>query len=435
MSISGVLRRSRYLLRARVRPTMLERHSIASESGGNRMNMGTPEHPEGVPHWSNKAMFSRDLERRRKQQHGFWLFFKECCGRCEGSGFIENILTDVTAVRTESEYGGFRPDILLERADSPPIWLEITHTSPPSRAKLAFCAAHGIDVFELDGSRRPIDASVRMAHISPRNCRQPRRQRLFDLWQQMARLDDPIVGIREDFRSPVRKRREEEAFWSDFEARRQDVAAGRLRCTRCNKPFMKQDDGFAVSYIYIHRPTEGCGRVPFCQECEFAIRGGWHGVFPDDASSWGLDDECAACLSILADQEKEWTSIERLRTLSMPESYGTRLVQEPRRRHQEYIVGNRTVSRSELQSVLVMFQYILVRFLPMGRYAGRMLEELISIEKAVLYANRIFDWDWLEGIGESYVPTHDSPDMSRGDKFLFPRRWWTELPPCPLAIV
>ena len=39
------------------------------------MNMGTPEQPEGVQHWSNVAMFAQKLEFRRKRQQGFWLFF------------------------------------------------------------------------------------------------------------------------------------------------------------------------------------------------------------------------------------------------------------------------------------------------------------------------------------------------------------------------
>ena len=158
------------------------------------MNMGTPGQPESVSHWSNKAMYSHKLERRRKRQQGFWLFFKECCGKCEGGGFVENILADVTAVKSEADYGGFRPDILLERGDKPPIWLEVTHTSLPSPSKLAYCADQGIDVFELEGSQRPVDSTVRKAHISPRNCRKRQRQRLVDLWRHMATLDDPIGG-------------------------------------------------------------------------------------------------------------------------------------------------------------------------------------------------------------------------------------------------
>ena len=176
------------------------------------MNMGTLENPEGLPHWSNTAMFSHKLEGHRKRQEAFWLFFNECCGQCEGGGFVENILDGVTAVRREAEYGGFRPDILLEREDKLPLWLEFTHTSPPSERKQAYCKAHGIDVFEVDGSRRPLESTVMKVHISPRNCRKDQRLRLFALWRHMESLDDPVLGIREDFRSPARQHSEREAF-------------------------------------------------------------------------------------------------------------------------------------------------------------------------------------------------------------------------------
>ncbi len=399
------------------------------------MNMGTPGHPEGVPHWSNKAMYSHKLERRRKRQQGFWLFFKECCGQCEGGGFVENILADVTAVKSEADYGGFRPDILLERGDKPPIWLEVTHTSLPSPSKLAYCADQGIDVFELEGSQRPVDSTVRKAHISPRNCRKRQRQRLVDLWRHMASLDDPKVGIKEDFRSPERQCREREAFWAEVNERGQDVADGKLHCARCGEPFTGDGGGFSVSFTLTHRPDGGCGEVPFCQQCNFAIGGGWDGVYPDDADSWGLDGECPACQPILAEQEKHWDEATRRRSLRMPESYGSRLVQEPERRQQEYIVGDQPISRTELQSVLIMFKYILGRVLQTHPKTGMMLREVNKIESAVLYANNIHDWDWLEGIGESYVSDHDAPDVSKGDKFLYPKWWWPVLPPCPLTIV
>ena len=176
---------------------------------------------------------------------------------------MENILTDVTAVKVEADYDGFHPDILIARDDKPPIWLEFTHTSPPSVSKLAYCAAHSIDVFELEGSQRPVDSAVRKAYISLRNCRKRQRQRLFDLWRHMASLDDPIVGIREDFRSPERQRREREAFWAEFKRRRQDVADGKLRCARCDKPFVVEDGGYSLSFIQTHRLDGGCGKVPF----------------------------------------------------------------------------------------------------------------------------------------------------------------------------
>ena len=158
-------------------------------------------------------------------------------------------------------------------------------------------------------------------------------------------------------------------------------------------------------------------------------------MYPDDSGSWGLDEECTVCQPILAEQAKQMDEASRRRSVWMPESYGNRLVQEPERRQQEYIVGNRTVSRNELQSVLMMFKYVLVTVLPNRSDANRMLNQVDRIKKAVLYANNILDWDWLEGIGESYVPSHDTPDVSKCDKFLHPKRRWLVLPPCPLTMV
>ena len=401
----------------------------------NRMNMGTPLNPEGVPHWSNTAMYSHILERRRKKQQGFWLFFAECCGRCVGGGFVENILADVTAVKREAGYGGFIPDVLLERGDNSPIWLEFTHTSPPSASKLAYCASNGIDIFELDGSQRPIDSVVRKAHISPRNCRNRRRQRLIDLWRQIAKSEDPSVGIREDFRSPERQRREREEFWNEVRASHQAVDDGALRCARCSEPFVSEGERYSVSYIETHDPGGSCGEVPFCRDCSFAIGGGWDGVYPGDADLWGLDEECVDCKPFLAEHKKRLDESQSRRSVLMSEPYGSRLVVEPQRRRQEYIVGSRTVSRGELQSVLMMFKFVLTKMLPADQDSRIMLNEVERIEKAVQYANNVSDWDWFEGVGESYVPEGDSSDGSIGDRFLYPKRWWHTLPPCPLTLI
>ena len=399
------------------------------------MNMGTPQQLEGVAHWSNKAMFAHKLERRRRRQQGFWLFFRECCGQCNGRGFVQNILADVTDVKAEANYGGFRPDILLLRGDKPPIWLEVTATSKPSQRKLAYCARNGIDVFELEGSQRPVDATVRRAHIAPRNCRQRQRERLADLWHQMANLDDLKVGIREDFRSPERQRRDDAAFWAEVERQRRDIIDGNLRCARCDTSSSSEDGNLSLSFIYTHKPDESCGEVPFCQQCDFEVRGGWDGKYPDDAALWGMDDECFACQPFLAEQAEQLNDASRARTLWMPEPYGSRLVQEPERRPQEYIVGDRTTTRDELLSILLMFKYILIRVLPPDHHTKMMLNQIDKIEKSVRYANNIRDWDWLEGIGESYLPEYETPDGSKGDRFLYPKRWWPKLPPCPLTIV
>lgn len=399
------------------------------------MNMGTPGHPEGIEHWSNKTIYSHKLESRRRRQQAFWLFFRECCGECEDIGYVENILSGVTSVKMEADYGNFRPDILLERRNKPPLFLEFTHTHPPSQRKLAYCSKHGIDIFELEGSQRPINSTVRKAHISHQNCRNRQRRRLFDLWQHMASQDDPIVGIKEDFRSHERQQQEQHAFWSEFEVRRQEVASGTLRCARCDTPFAIIDGGFRLSSIDTHRPDGLCGEIHLCEECEFAIRGGWNGVYPEDAGSWGLVEGCPTCQPIIAQQERELSEGKPRRSVSMPESYGHRLVWEPERRRQAYIVGNQSVTRDEMQSILMMFQLVLTGVLSDWNYSAVMQKEVRRIGAAVLYANNIRDWDWLDGIGESYVPDHDYPDGFGGNSYLYPKRWWQELPPCPLTIV
>ena len=113
------------------------------------MKLGTPMQPECVPHWSNKVMWRHKLELNRRHQQGFWLFYDTCRGRWEAGGYVENVMYGVTAVRMEAEQGGYRPDILLERGAKRPLWLEVTYTSRPSEAKLAYCSNHGIDLSEL----------------------------------------------------------------------------------------------------------------------------------------------------------------------------------------------------------------------------------------------------------------------------------------------
>ena len=50
----------------------------------------------------------------------------------------------------------------------------------------------------------------------------------------------------------------------------------------------------------------------------------------------------------------------------------------------------------------------------------------------------MMNWDWLEGIGDSYVPDHETRGYSKQDRLLYLKRWgpaWTELPPCPLNLI
>ena len=390
--------------------------------------MGTSEHPESVPHWSNVAMFANKLENFRKRQKGFWLLFRECCGQCRGGGFIENILTDVTAVRREHPAGNYQPDITLERGDSPPIWLEFTDASPPSIPKLAYCAAHGIDIFELVGHQRPVDSSVFKAHIAPRNCRQRQRQRFNGVWEHLRNLapEKQIIGVREDFRSPERKQREFEEFWKESEERRQAVAAGEVRCARCDKPFGAADGGYSISYLSTHRPDGGCAEVPFCDECNFAILGGMDGVFPDDAPMWGrLNQDCPECQRVI-EQMGEMDAAPQLRHVEMPEPYGSRWVWEPEKRTQEFIVGDRSVTKSEFLATVMTFRHLAHCVWELSLSEGRpfpadlrvLLERLDEMEGAVLYPNNITDWDWREGVGDTFISDREARGHHKGDRFF-----------------
>ena len=279
--------------------------ALIADAGGRTTGYGNAGTiPITSPHWSNQGMFFNKLENFRKKQKGFWLMFSQCCGQCGGRGFLENILTDVTAVRQGGKSGDYTPDILPERWDKAPIWLEFTQPEPPSVQKLAYCAAHGIDVFESDGEQRPVDSVVIKAHIAPRNCRDRKRKRLMNIWENMRRTEHPVISIREHMRSPERKQREFEARWAEMEAEREAVAAGDVHSARCDNVFtLMEGSGMSLSYLTIHQPEGQCGAVPFCDDCFFQVMGGHDRTFPEDAARWGLNNDCPKCQDFLVQEE------------------------------------------------------------------------------------------------------------------------------------
>ena len=405
-----------------------------------RLDMGTLDDPDNIPHWSNQAMFFNKLENFRKKQKGFWLMFSQCCGQCGGREFLENILTDVTAVRQGGKSGDYTPDILLERGDKAPIWLEFTQPEPPSVQKLAYCAAHGIDGFELDGGQRPVDSVVIKAHIAPRNCRDRKRKRLMNIWENMRRTEHPVISIREDMRSPERKQREFEARWAEMEAEREAVAAGDVHCARCDKVFtLMEGSGMSLSYLTIHQPEGQCGAVPFCDDCFFQVMGGHDRTFPEDAARWGLNNDCPKCQDFLA-QEESYAGPKR-ESVEMPAPYGVRWVGEPEKRVREYRVGDRTVNREELLAVVMMFKWYIGRMgglhpeghLPRTIYLfSRKLDETVN---AVMFTNNILDWDWREGVGDSYIPDVEAQGYDKEDRHVPLKAFMEEIPPCPIPII
>ena len=348
--------------------------------------MNDPNPSEEIARLSNRAMYANKFEGFRRRQRGFWLAFRECCGKCEGGGFVENILTGVTAVRTDVESGDYRPDVLLEREGKPPLWVEF---GPPPTHKLAYCAAHGIDLFVLDGNGHPEDAGVITAHISPRNCRERRRQRIFDLWERMRRHPDPVIGIREDFRRTKTKQREAEELLRGPEETWEAVSQGKIRCVRGDKPYQIENGGFSIQYVQTHRPNEECGEYPMGLACEFAIAG----MGADDGTEWHewqLKEGCPTCQPLIDEVNrmvKDSATRQPLRSVVMPAPYGTRVVQEPERRTQECRVGGGTVSREELQAVLILIELVLPRFRPAGW--ALLSDQVDGILDAVQFASNL----------------------------------------------
>ena len=308
-------------------------------------NMGTPGNPESVSHWVNKVMYWHKLEQFRKLQKGFWLVFDKCCGQCEGGWFVDNILKDVTVVEQECDFGPYRPDIVLRRGKQPARIIEIVKTSRPSQAKIDYFMAQGIDIYEMSGDRHPLDGALTNVHIAYANCRKRQRDRLNSLWRHVAYLDDPRIGIREDLRSEERKNREWREREERWERIRRGVTGGDLKCVRCGDGFEHGEDHLSFSQIWKHEREDGtCGLVPFCEKCSLEVRGGWDRELPDDAEEWGVSKDCPDCESYMS---KEFPSINKppTPTLQMNEGSYSRIVSPPEARTQQYVVGERTVTK------------------------------------------------------------------------------------------
>jgi len=391
-------------------------------------NMGTPGHPESVSHWVNKAMYWQKLEQFRKLQKGYWLVFDKCCGRCEGGWFVDNILKDVTAVEQECDFGPYRPDIVLRRGDQPARIIEIVNTSKPSRKKIDYFKSRGVDIYEISGDVHPIDGSFTNVHIAPLNCRKPQRDRINSLLDHIMQLDDSRIGIREDFRSEERKNREWREKEEEWERIRQGVVNENLRCSRCGDGFEHGEDHFSFGQTWKHKSADGnCGLVPFCEKCGFEVRGGPKREFPDDAEEWGVNGECSSCTSYLS---REFPALNGppAPSLQMNDERFSRIVRPPKERTQQYIVGERTVTKAELQAVLMRFREGLERAakeinVENHRKVNSMSEQIGDILRAVLFPNEIQDWDWLKGVGESYLPEFMDTGSLQGDKFIYPKRW------------
>ena len=345
------------------------------------MNMGTPGYPEGVEHWTNKAELFNQLKVSQKTQRPYHVFFEL------GSDlFVENILEAVTAVLQESPSGGYRPDILLERGDEPPVWIEIVHTHPPEAEKLKAAAARGIDVFEIHGKDRPILMSVKSAHISgrsrPRLLR--RRDRLIQIWGDLQRDFDI-------FRATILK-----AMAGELPDRPNTCVIGVIQ------DFRKFETAEAESQ-WIH----------------------------ENFREWVSKMEA----------ERAQQPPDPRPTVEVPFGGGTMLVEEPTRHVQKYVAGamyGRTVTKAEFLAIIACWEYWLTccekvtkRRLP--RPLREMQDELAAVKVAVLFPNGIKDWDFVEAYREGNLSLENVRSDGKTDTFVvLDTDLMSEMPPCPL---
>ena len=204
---------------------------------------------ENIQRWASKSEFRRDLEEMRKRQEPFFIFFRDCCGYCQEKGFVENILDGVTKVSMDAESIGYRTDIRLERESQPPIWIDVSDGTIPSRERLEFCNRHNIDLFELARESETTNLVVSRSRIPRRRCRAKGRKRLKELWELLSATDDAAVGIIEDFRTEKQKEKDWNDFLEETNERRTQAEKG---CSRCKRSLMDESGGYGFAAIRVH---------------------------------------------------------------------------------------------------------------------------------------------------------------------------------------
>lgn len=314
------------------------------------------ESKEGIPHFANKAVVWKLLHTKLREGKSFYLFCRH-----QGNDLQVNVMDGVTEVVQEGEFGWanhapYRADVLLRRGNEPPVAIEIIRTSEPSESKIRDAAQKGIDLYEIEGRYRPFSdqgLKVLRAHIAPRNRKAHERftQRMIDLYGQIANpqsLDDGFIRVVKNWRGSLDQHDQARLDeWAEFSKKfadlRNEIRQQHVFCLRCEKPLQPFEGGkgFSYSSMAVHRPSGGCGSVHLCQACEFAIRGGWDEVFPDDAMEWLPRDDCAACQRVHTEHAEE-----------LLRKYGPGPV--------GYVVNGRTVSREEFLGLMALLKWVAV---------------------------------------------------------------------------
>ena len=210
-------------------------------------NMGTPAHPEGLPHFSVKALMAHKLgvalrpKAQRKYAtllpselrdvslddsmpaevkhifesvmerldsrppYSFVIFNEPPHGVCGGGVMVVDILQGCQGgyVTQEQPFAGYIPDIAVYSsadAPQPSCIIEVVDTSPPSEQKLRTMERFGIPVYELRARQKnPLSVLEEPVPVQPLvlpPCGQSLRRemdRLEIFWDQ---TENPFVGIK-----------------------------------------------------------------------------------------------------------------------------------------------------------------------------------------------------------------------------------------------
>ena len=380
----------------------------------SKENMGTPLNPEHVQHFAAKSVVRKRIASALRMQEPLPITILECCG-CGAYDIVENLLWDITDVQEELAVGPYRPDIVLLRNGQPMKVIEIVRTSPPSERKIEYLLAQGIDLFLMSGSGRPEDATVIRSHISPMNCRRKHKERVESLFKHLTELPDLDckIGIRQDFRLPQTIQRELEASFNEARERFQRLADEEFTCFRCGVLLT----GEQLQSQWAHREDGGCGMVELCQRCMFEASMLPPGE-PDGSVVWGLGEDCEDCAPRWAETEKMVQRMPKDEPAIMQEDGYTRVVQPPTQQTQAYLVGNRSVTAYELQSVVC---YFLRTMMLLNQRKTPSARTLMDIMRTIQFKNNDQAWNWREAIGDSYVPEWREPSRETGNVYWYPK--------------
>ena len=210
-------------------------------------NMGTPSHPEGVPHFSVKALmahklgvamrpkapreyatllpsefrnvslddsmpaemkqaFERVMERLdSRPPYSFVIFNEPAHGDCEGGVTVVDILHGCRDgyVSQERPFAGYIPDIAVYPpgdATQPFCIIEVVDTSPPSDQKLRAMERLGVTVYELGAKQKnPLSVLEEPVPVRPLvlpPCGQSLRREMERLERFWDQAEAPFVGIK-----------------------------------------------------------------------------------------------------------------------------------------------------------------------------------------------------------------------------------------------